>query len=721
MSFLFRFSAAIAVIGLTACGGGSDDKPAKSSSSSSISSSVVAVSSSAPSSVVTSSVAPSSVAQSSMLSSTVSSSSAPAVTTLLKVDGAISAFDEDGMAVSLDEELVAIEVHLLDKNDQPIQTQSPNAIGYEGEQGLRFSTDLNGANEGTVAVTVSYPGYTSYSRKLSAGEPVVIDAKLQFVPVQTVVVDQMTSISGVAVDGFNINVSADNDDQQSDSMQIQIPTSLLPEGTASLDVAVRTFDPNDENDKEFFPGAYADSDGNQLVSVAFNFAEINTDTGMPLQKAMRKARQEKIAKAGGAHKVADDEPVIINRQIPAASCRLLESLGDSDSLSPGFQVPVYTYNSGSGVWDLLGHGTIYSEAGEKISETQQEFNCDTTNFYLEILVTNEIFLSDWWNLDYPLTFSQPVDACARIKMNNPEGEVLAGIVGFVWDNNGDVDFATASFTTNEEGIADIKVAQTGAETQATVYVYDTKNFTYLKKTIVISSECTAPSVQVIELDRPAMCSVEGSLTFKNGAPVERELVYAFTATDSLAAGFAYGISDENGKYRLSTACKNEYNVAPLTSLFLGQGNTISWMSINVDGTVQAAEQSDDGKSMLMKPMQLDYVQPFVTGYYSYETNQATVEFISHFAAFPMSYSVTVRSQDGATSYGTFTGVVTATTDDDTIGYNIGETLLAIDLPEQPADYVYQIELDITDALNNTWLDVPAYISLDSTEDLPEEE
>lgn len=722
MSIFIRALLLSAATSLVACGGGgkSDSKPAPVSSAVSNTVSSAAVSSSITSVASSMSLASSSAAISSMQSSSDAAQSSSQAVIAVKVDGAISAFDETGAPALLNEELVAIEVHLLDANDQPIQTLSPDAVGYQGEQDLRFNADLHGSNAGSVAVTVSYPGYTSYSRKLKAEEAINVNAKLQLVPVQTVVVDQKTSISGVAVEGFNINVSADDDSQQSDSMQIQIPESLLPEGTSALDVAVRTFDPNDENDKEFFPGAYADSDGNDLVSVAFNFAEINTDTGMSLQKAMRKARQEKIAKAGGAHKVADDEPVIINRQIPAASCRLLESLGDSDALSPGFQVPVYTYNPNSGLWDLLGHGTIYTEAGEKISETQQEFNCDTTNFYLEIFVTNEIFLSDWWNLDYPLVFNQPVDTCARIKINNPEGEVLAGVGGFVWDDTGDVDFAVTSFTTNAEGVADIKVAQTGVETQATVYIYDTKTFTFLKKTIAISSECAAPAVQVIELDRPAMCNVDGTLAFKNGAPVERELVYAFSTTNSFATGFAFANSDTDGKYRLTVACKDEYKVAPLTSIFPGQGDINSWLSFNVDGAVQTAEQSDDGKFVLMKPIQLDYTKPFVTGYYSYETNLAVVEFISHYAAFPMSYSATVKSEDGSTSYGTFTGTVTAAASDESIGSNMGEIQLTIDLPEQPMGYMYQIKLDVTDALSNTWLDVPAYIST-GLDDFPVEE
>jgi hypothetical protein len=723
MSKLIRALLLGAATGLVACGGGSDKSDPKPSSSAS----AVSVSS------LSSSILPSS--SSSILSSTlpVSSSSLPASSSSMqsssvapvsvKVDGTVSAFDLDGNDVELDSELLTIEVNLLDENDNSLQSVTPIAGNFGAEKSLRFNADLSGDTSGTVAITVSYPGYTSYSRKLDAKQAIIFDAKLQTVPVQTVEINEATSISGTTVEGFNINVSADSDDQQSDSMQIQIPSSLLPEGTESLDVAVRTFDPNDENDREFFPGAYADSDGNKLASVAFNFAEINTGAGEPLMQAMRKARQQKIAKAGGAHKVAADEPVIINRQIPEQSCRLLESLGDSDNLSPGFQVPVYTYNPNTGLWDLLGHGTIYNEQGIMASETQQQFDCGTTDFYLEILVTNEIFLSDWWNLDYPLTFTEPVNYCARIQVKNAEGETLAGISGYAWDENGDMDFAVTDFTTDGQGIADIQVAQAGNESQAVVYFYDASQYGFVKKTITLSTSCAAPEVQVIELVRPSMCSVSGNLAFKNGSPVEREMVYAIPAEGTSEFGYDFVNSDAQGNYRLSLPCKGIYQVIPVSQLWLSESNTTSWLHTSTDGSIQTDELSDDGKSVVMKPVQVDYIKPLAYGFYAAETKDLMLYFYSNYSAFPMTFTATVKSQDGQTSYGPFTGTVSASAVGDGEGYaffNMGEVQLKYDLPDQADGYTYLLNLNITDAFNNNWTNIESFIYVGRDQEFPDE-
>jgi hypothetical protein len=719
MSILFRACVLSAATCLVACGGGSDNpnpKPSSSSSSvnvssllsSSVLSSTLAVSSSSAPATVSSE----STSNSSESIASSSSQNSSMVSVMTKIDGTVSAFDEIGNSVELDSELLDIQVNLLDSNNQSLQSVKPIAGSYGSEKSVRFNADLSGTDPGSVTITVSYPGYTSYSRKLEAKSAIQFDAKLQWVPVQTVGISEATSISGAAVEGFTINVSAADDEMQRDSMQIQIPGSLLPEGTESLDVAVRTFDPNDGDDKQFFPGAYADSDGNQLASVAFNFAEINTATGEPVLQAMRKARQAKIAKAGGAYKTAADEPVIINRQIPVASCGLLETLGDSDSLGVGFQIPVYTYNPVTGVWDLLGQGTIYNEQGELVSESQQEFDCESVKFYLEILVTNEIFLSDWWNLDYPLTFSQPVDYCARVKLQNPEGESLAGVSGIVSDENGAMDFASGYFTTDAQGVADVKVAQSGVESQATLYFYEMGEFGFVKKAITLSSNCASPDIQVIELERLSMCSISGSLSFKNGQPVEREMVYALSDTNSLVFGVDYINSDKQGNYRLSLPCKGMYQVAPVSRLW-GDLDNDPWARVSTDGAAQADELSDDGQSVVMKPIQLDYMKPLVQSYYVDETNDLWLHFFSNYSAFPMSYTATITSEDGQTNYGTLTGTVSADTVDNEENafffFNIGEVQLKHDLPVQADSSLFLLKLDITDAFNNKWPDIQTAI------------
>lgn len=685
---------------LTACGGGSGK--------SSTSPSSVPASSSVPSSLA---ITSSSASDSSAFSSSSVNSSA-IVAGEIQVNGTVITKHETGSPTKIDPDSLRIEIIALDNNRAPLNVLNPVATTYGTSGNLRFSADLNAPDDGTVTINVSYPGFTSFSRNVEATKVINFEAILQQAPVQTVSIDETTSISGAVVEGFTVNVDAENDDRQRDSMQIQIPRSLLPDDTTTLDVAVRTFDPNEPEDAQLFPGAYADSDGNNLVSVAFNFTEINTATGEPLVQAMRKARQQKVAKAGGLHKVAEDEPVIINRQIPLQSCRLLESLGDSDPLTGGFQVPVYTYNPNSGVWDLIGHGTIYNEAGVMSLEDQKIFDCENQNYYLEILVTNEIFLSEWWNLDYPLTFSQPVNFCARIQIKNSEGENLAGIMGTVIDDNGELDFTTGYFTTDFEGYANITVAQAGNEPSASLLFYNLGNYGYVRKPIALSNNCAAPVVQLVEVDRQSLCSVSGKLNFKNGAPLERELVYGISTETSSSFAFDFVNSDKNGTYRLNLPCKGEFEIIPVSAFWRTDEASENRFHTRIDGQLQADEQSDDGKSVIMKPIVADFVAPVVVGYYSEETKRLTIQFYGPYSTFPINFSGTISNINGDTIIGNLNGTASAasTGDNNELGwFNMAQAELDYDLPPQPNNGLLLLRLVVTDALNNSWPNVEAAI------------
>lgn len=682
---------------LTACGGGggggkSPSSLAPSSSSSKDASS--AVSSSAPAS--------------SAKSSATSSSSVATVKILVK--GAITA-QNDIDSTGLDADSLAIEIHVLDSKRQILRTLNPDAADFGATGSMRFNTEVDATGGKFVTINASHPGFTTFSRSLEIAELINFEALLQAVPVQTVGIEESRSISGAVVEGFAVNVSAEDDDRQRDSLQIQIPRSLLPEDTTSLDVAVRTFDPNEPEDALLFPGAYADSDGNNLVSVAFNFTEINTDAGEPLVQAMRKARQQKISKAGGLHKAADDEQVIINRQIPLQSCRLLETLGDSDPLTNGFQVPIYTYNPNSGVWDLLGHGTIYNQAGQMSAANQKTFDCDNQNYYLEIRVTNEIFLRDWWNLDYPLTFSQPVNYCARVQLKNAEGEKLAGLTGTVMDTNGDLDFTTGYFTTDAEGYANITVSQAGNETKATLLVYKAGSYRYEQKTISISNNCAQPVVQVVEIDRAAMCSVSGKLSFKNGTPAEREVVYGIATEYNPLFGWDFVNSDKDGNYRLNLPCNGEYQIAPL-SAWARDVDLDQWYVTNIDGELQADELSDDGKSVQMKPFELDYKGPMVNGYYDVENKRLMVFFWAPYSTLPISFTGTLSDASGK-SYGSVSGTasIVPQSDNNDLGfYTMARAAINFNLSQDKDNEILVIKLNATDALNNQWKDVEGYIS-----------
>lgn len=700
MLSIIRLTAAMAALSLAACGGGGgSDKPA---SSSSATSQALSSSSSSPQ-------ASSSSTTSSALSSSSSSSTANLVT--VKINGTINGFDESGQSTSLDKSQVNVELVLLDANERPLANAAPIASDYNNSTELRFSADLSATGATSLALYISAPGHTSYARKLSPESRINVDAKLQAVPVQTVVPGTATTASGASLDGFNIQVSG-NDEQQSNSLLINIPQSLLPEDTSSLEVAVRTFDPNEPDDAEFFPGAYADSDGNELASVGFNFAEIKTSANEPVAVAMRKVRQQKLAKLGGAQKTLAEEPVTINYQIPPQSCKLLESLGDSAPDMAGFQVPVYTYNSGAGLWDLIGQGTLYNAAGQQVPATQTLFNCDSATFTLEILVTNEIFQREWWNLDYPLAFNQPTDYCARVQLKNTEGQVLSGINGYVMDNDDTFNFASTLFTSSEDGTAHIRIAQSSLnpDLDAEVFFFSNSDFGYVTHPITLSSNCTNPPLQVIELSRPQLCEVSGKFLFENGQPVTRNLVYGLSSqTANAVYGFDFTYSNAQGNYRLNLPCGGHYDIYNFASIL--SNAQAQWQQTRIDGNLDADEQSDDGAEVVMKTQTIKHSAPLIMGSYDTASKQLILMAYGNYDAFPMDATITIKRLESGAVVDTITtriNVDAQSDDEEQPFYFLGTQTFTRDLP---ADSYFPVSVNLVDGLGKTWNDVSGMIYL----------
>lgn len=708
MSTLLRFSAVIVALTLVACGGGgSDKKPAPGSS----------VSSSSPAS----SLASSSISNSSnsvALSSSLSSSAASAIVSV-KLNGTISGFDTKGASVQLDPNHVVIEVRLLDQQDNALDQVNAVASNYNLSEQLRFNADLSAVNAVGLAVAISYPGYTTYARRLDAMGIINLDAKLQAVPVQTVVPGIATSVTGIELPGFNVQISGD-DEQQSNHLLINIPQSLLPDDTDSLEVAVRTFDPNNMNDAEFFPGAYADSDGNDLASVGFNFADIKTNTNDNLAVAMQKKRQQQLASVDGVQKALSQEPVMIEYQIPAQSCRLLESLGDADVNEDGFQVPFYTFDPATGVWDLIGMGTLYDSSGQEVPAAKSEFACDTNSFYLITLVSNAVFQREWWNLDYPVAFSQPIDYCANIQLKNPEGKTLAGINGLVADNDADYNFASTFFTTDSNGVANLRISQSSInpDLQAEVIFYNQDELTYAVKSIRLSNNCDDSSIQVLELVRPQLCEVNGQFFYESGAPVTRNLVYGFSPmneeNESPIWAFDFAYSNTEGSYRLNLPCGGEYEIFNVASqLAQTTQPEMAKQLTRIDGNLDPDEQSDNGNEVVMKTLEIAHHQPLMTGMYDTATNQLVIAAYGTFDAFPMSAQVVIKNLDQSVIYQTFTGTLQAAgeNDDDAMGiFFKGELTRTLELPATAEDG-YWMEVNIEDSLGKTWAAVPGVIGV----------
>jgi hypothetical protein len=243
----------------------------------------------------------SSSAQSLSSSSSVASSQSSAIGTKLStlVSGNIYLKDANGASIDLDTDAVTVTLSLLNENGDVVAANSPKLIdSLSGGQdkGVPFTGELSGTDATTIVVNISSPGYSDFARRFEFSKDINVTATLNELQEITLQTTEVTSISGKVSDGYNVSVinSGVAQDIVSGSaaeiadLSVSIPQSVLPSGTTSLDVQMQAFNPNDPEEAQSFPGAYQDSTGNKLLSVAFNYTDVKTNDGVSLQKIAQK-------------------------------------------------------------------------------------------------------------------------------------------------------------------------------------------------------------------------------------------------------------------------------------------------------------------------------------------------------------------------------------------------------------------------------------------------
>lgn len=682
---------------LSACGGGggsNDPSPspvpssvASSAAVSSVvatSSSSVALSASSRSSVVSS--AASSIVSSnasSVLSVASSNSSANSSVAASKVSTLISGsvYLKDGSNddVDLDSpDSVNITLSLLDSTGKVIAASSPKlikSITSDSHLGTPFTAELSGADAKTIVVLVSKSGFSDYARRLDFSAGVNLTATLTQLQQITLNTTQVTSISGKALDGYNVSVKNSNGTQEIVNgkpsgiadLSVSIPQSALPSGTSSVDVKMQAFNPNNPDEAQSFPGAYQDSTGNKLLSVAFNYTDLQTNAGVSLKKIAQKTRDSRLqaqkqsgttitpqqfAKQASQKSGVAVEPVIINRKVPDESCLSLSQLGDANITQSGFQVPVYTYNPANGLWDLLGYGTLFDESGTLVPDNQTTFNCSIHTYVLEIEATNEIFLSNWWNLDYPLVFTKPVTLCANIELHDEGNKPVSSAILFVRDDDETRSISAETFVTDENGRVHIEVLSLDKvpDLSAKAQVFHASLFSeYKEAPITLSESCSmdTPPV-VVQVAIPELCDAKGRVVDVSGTPLANRYVFAGDFTGSNPTLFpAFALTDATGNYDLSLECKQNYDVIEyFSAIFNGTGQFATDFVTNVNNTVGASEVSDNGKTAVLKDLVVTATKPivYVTNAENSQT-QITLSALYVGNDFPLTYSFSLKDLD----------------------------------------------------------------------------
>lgn len=469
------------------------------------------------------------------------------------------------------------------------------------------------------------------------------------------------------------------------TLQIDIAADpLMDMGVVSLKADMQSYNPSIANDVDAFPGDFVDSSGNKLVSSGFDYINITTDSGTGLANAVAAA-----VRAGRISKAAAEEPTYITRAIPQgvcknllrdASCAQTDASGnctrvaeDANPGSDGFNVPIYTYNPRTGQWVLLGFGGLdinndgifnsadaggdfdgngianipgdddlyttgisngvldhndYQEFCRKRQDPSDGYQDGTPYLNLIIQVTNEDFLTDWWNLDYPLVFEEPKELCVNLTFKDQNASPIQGIYASLWDNTetcdgmggGDCEqsFSYAWGMTDSLGKTKLKVAQmdsTDTDVTAALGYWDPINYIYNTLTLDLGESPNNCTSQNITISKPTRCSVTGVVRDDIGNPMVNQYVYIYGSTDYYY-GWAY--TDSNGTFTADAKCGSLQDVyvgwdwqpkGRFTPNGVRDGSELS----DTDPTPTNGE--DDYRSTL-SPIVFENMAPYVYGWLS---------------------------------------------------------------------------------------------------------
>lgn len=501
-----------------------------------------------------------------------------------------------------------IEVTRLGDGDQVLSATRFNSAedNSAGTPRLKFNSDVAVDGAKALLVNITYPGFASYARRLEVQPLIFVDALLSKAPVSANPLKTGTFAlrSGESVQGVQLDVT--------DALSITIPTSLLPAQTLSAKAA--SFDPNSPAEAVYFPGKYANLNGEPLISTAFDFIQLTNTSGAPQDL------------------IAGDQSVWVSRVLPASSCAMLNNVGDSDSQQAGWQVPLYGFDPVKGLWGLAGTGTLYNSDGSAVST----LNCPA-RVIIEGAVAAATINKQWLNFGFIQNPVAPVSYCARVQINNAQGEKLAGIYGLISAQNAG-QFTSADFTSDADGIARIEISAAGL-TEAIPAKVSLINDGVVNADVSLTPNCTNPEPQIVTINRPRLCQIQGQVTDASGDPLINYPVVAQAKNQAKTAGlFDFAITDKQGVYWLNVACKEEFALKFTrffnTELVLG--------AVAVDSSVSAAEINDDGQTARVGSTKVTTVATGISSaVYTLSTGDLTINLLSTHANFPLEANLQV--------------------------------------------------------------------------------
>lgn len=538
------------------------------------------------------------------------------------------------------------------------------------------------ANGGYLVVTVTADGHASTSSRIPFDsapptEVTVPTASLVEVTEQVQTAGTaLTAADGSAVYTFGIVRYADGTRKALagrafasarkaagaiSELEVKIPGGS--DGVTAGDTLVgrlSSFDSSNATDTQSFPGAYADTQGNRLVSLGFDYINITDGNGVNIGDKASAARAARAA-SGGPRKAAINwtSPTVVTRWLPTGSaanllrdacndpdnatdvpiadttsnCAALRKAFDDGNITVdearlGFNIPIYTYIPSKGAWELFGIGTLMQDyAGDvllnsEVPDSNSDGKVNAADFqayaaanqvYVRVYVTNEVFQNQYWNLDYPLIFEQPVEYCVRGSFKNDVPEALSGQSVTLYDDDNDTSFSRGHAYSDKDGnyrISVIRTSSTDTDITAKVAWYNpyTNSYDAANVTLGTSPNCATQNITVA---KPQLGTVKGRIVDELGGAVADQWVWVYSTNGD----YASGRSGSDGRFEFEVKRNVAYNY------YLGYDYSAKG-SFNIDGSAVTPEASDASNIVTLDDLVLANQAPHAAGQFRSYTLQA---------------------------------------------------------------------------------------------------
>ncbi len=292
-----------------------------------------------------------------------------------------------------------------------------------------FSFDkVQVATSGTVQaqLTVSKEGYAPVVKviDLANGQSASIVAEAGSVPVFTevIAIDRNTTTAGSylkigmkhSASGISsyakimslseLNAEADDASFGEDELSTSvIPLDAIPDSVTEVKADMKAFDPTDPQDSQYFPGEYKgegkgdSATPSRLVSVGFDLVSLRDQNGNPIELDPTAMRASKLRPQAIDW---DNCLQTKTRYLGDKQVELIEEMGDDDTSTPEFEIPMWYYNYKTGIWSYLGEAE-YTKAADSANGRAYATMCITENW------------GQYLNLDYDFAITQPKNICVK--------------------------------------------------------------------------------------------------------------------------------------------------------------------------------------------------------------------------------------------------------------------------------------------------------------------